>query len=220
MTKPTRHEPNHAPLNVIDNAMAWQAAAAEARLSRNNADSIGSHWEGCWRSEDHHACAVARCERVERELARTKNELELAKSAMRWMPDVIAGYDKQWDRRHEYIRDLRTTIKGLCRRLRLLRRYRDIPIGANIRAMRKRWGLTVGEFARWAGMAPSDLAAIERGLVIPDSRTMLRICRQFGCTIDVIMHGPHDDARRWARLWKKFARKVWRQNRALTRKGE
>jgi DNA-binding XRE family transcriptional regulator len=232
MTKITTNKLYHGPLSAVENALEWQAAAAEMRLSRNDVGSIGSHWDGCWRSEDHHACAVARCERLEVENHKLRVTLGFYESTFNdhakqedvWAENSKTGWRKakQWLDKYKAkcvaMKRQRATIKGLCRRLRLLRRYRDIPFGANIRAMRKRWGLTLTEVARWAGMASSDLAAIERGLAIPDTQTMLRICHLFGCDIDAIMHGPRDDTRRWARVWKRFARKMWRKNRGLSQK--
>jgi len=72
-------------LTAVSNAMIANAAWAEARLSRNDAGSIGSHWEGCWRSEDHHACAVARCERLELERAHARRWARLRKKFARKM---------------------------------------------------------------------------------------------------------------------------------------
>lgn len=99
------------PFKAVASAMLNRAAAAEARLSRNDADSIGSHWDGCWRSEDHHACAVVRIERLEAE----RDEAVAKRDA--YYQSLLKQGELLWDAQNALM-DYRTTIRGLCERLR------------------------------------------------------------------------------------------------------
>ena len=35
---------------------------------------ISTHYEGCWRDQKHHECAVARCERLQAEIERLRED--------------------------------------------------------------------------------------------------------------------------------------------------
>lgn len=40
------------------------------------AEAIRTHWHGCWRFEDHHACAVAHIDRLRRALLEARDCVE------------------------------------------------------------------------------------------------------------------------------------------------
>lgn len=76
-----------------------------------------THWEGCWRERTHHACAVARCEELERE--RDKARLYCAEVAS-YVCDPI--YDKA-DNRAGIAADAEAMATG-----EMVARYLDIKM--------------------------------------------------------------------------------------------
>ena len=57
-------------------------------------------------------------------------------------------------------------------------------IGSNIRYERKRWGLTIDDFAKVIGMAPGFLGLIERGQRGTSVKNMVAIAEFFDISLD------------------------------------
>ena len=70
---------------------------------------------------------------------------------------------------------------------------RDPLIGASIRAVRRRRGLTLREVAGPAGVTESFLSQVERDIASPSIATLRRIAVALGTSIGVILDeaGPH-----------------------------
>ena len=58
--------------------------------------------------------------------------------------------------------------------------------GAAIRAIREPLGIPQGELAKRAGISPSHMNKIEKGVEIPKLETAVRIARALGVVLDAI----------------------------------
>lgn len=94
-------------------------------------ERIRTHWDGCWRSRDHHECAIARVERLEAEVARLRDELAR----------IEAGY------RHDYQDNFESESEELDY-LRKLRGYSDLAIKMELANMEEERNNLRAEIAR------------------------------------------------------------------------
>ena len=58
-------------------------------------DRIRTHWTECWRSSTHHACAVARIERLEKRVVELEGVILRAADALTTMDDSGLSIDQK-----------------------------------------------------------------------------------------------------------------------------
>ncbi len=66
----------------------------------------------------------------------------------------------------------------------------NVEVGANIKTMRERNGLTQEQLSECVGIGVKSLSAIERGTVGVSLTTLRKICEELSVSADALLFGP------------------------------
>jgi transcriptional regulator with XRE-family HTH domain len=62
-----------------------------------------------------------------------------------------------------------------------------LPIAQRIRTVRERRGLSQDEVEKSLGLSPNQISKYERGVVLPNSKALVQLCRYFEVSADYLL---------------------------------